>query len=1060
MTATERNLRQHRERILHKLHQITNYPVTLLVSPPGYGKSYLLAQYCNEVAGPVCWVALDDRHRFLKEFLNHLVQSLRSIFPNLDWEDIGDKAYPAILFNDAERNNWLLRLKERFEEIGRPVVIVLDQYHHIDEASFIHRLLNHFILMMPENLHLVITTRFSPSGEAFRTLQIKNLLFEINERDLQLTRDEVDLLFRELYQFTLSKKEVEVLHDFTLGWQRLLHHCYLDLSRGSKLEQIIHDPLAHLGPFYEYVEEEIIKPLPSYIQGFIRDISILDAVEPEVLNFLFQGYGKEMLHYLERHHLVCFSNGTTLKRVHPALRKYLLKDYPTHEQLHRRLFYFYIQKEDYAASIPHLIGAREWEELAYLLSTLGGRLVYLGHLKAVREGIEALPDSYKQTFPRVFIVEGDYYRLHSEYSKAVKLYQSALSKCREQGDREGELLAIEGEVRVYLDTVKPNRAEALLKKAYYQTGDISSEMRARIIHLMAENYINNGRPRTAKRLIKLAGKISSSLHTEAEESRLLLRTGQLQAAASLLQKRDEFKARESTPLILGFREGSLVLSLIYAFMGMADEAKRQAQQGILLGTQMKSPFIEATGWARMGHAMQIVTPYNANLAEECYQTSLQIFHEIGIEWGQAEPLMGLALLHGINGNFELCISYGKEAKRIAESVSDNWMYQLTQLCMGIGAFYHGDYNKAEEILLQAHEGIKACGDHFLEAAIALWRSYALFQQEKEEEAYQIFHRCLTLVARHGYEFIFRTRSFFGHKDLQINIPLFLEVQSRSSSDENQLLVSHLLKEMGFGQVKFHPGYTLKIETLGGFRVWLGDKEVLEKDWQRANAKRLFQYLITKRKQEVLKEVIQAELWPDLDEEAADRDFKVALNALTKALEPDRKARSSSFYVVRHGTAYQLNPDSGYQLDAELFAQYFEEGLNCKEEDQALKLLETGFSLYRGDYLSDNLYEDWAIEERERLQVLFIRGSERLARIYLRQGKYEQAIKTAEKIIEKDICWEEAYRIIMLAYYKQMNRTMALRWFEKCKQNLFDELGVEPMFETQKLKEMIQSGAEL
>ena len=63
-----------------------------------------------------------------------------------------------------------------------------------------------------------------------------------------------------------------------------------------------------------------------------------------------------------------------------------------------------------------------------------------------------------------------------------------------------------------------------------------------------------------------------------------------------------------------------------------------------------------------------------------------------------------------------------------------------------------------------------------------------------------------------------------------------------------------------------------------------------RDWGREKARQLFQYMVTHWRQLVLKERIVAELWPELDPDRADRDFKVALNALNSALEMLESAR--------------------------------------------------------------------------------------------------------------------------------------------------------------------------
>lgn len=1057
MSVSDYQLSHYNERIIQKLKQMIHYPITLLISPSGFGKSYILQEYLKISQHPVCRVELEKKHRYLKEFILHLTNCLYQSFPMVKWEEI-NQIYPSILFAEENAQKWINDLMHKVESVDQPVILILENYDLIEDDSFIHRLLTQFINRLPNNLHLVITSCVFPTGEAYRLAELQNRLLEINEQDLRLSKAEIKALFDDQYQLLLTPLEVEQLYNLTLGWKMPLHSAYLFLSRGGKVEQIVQDPLQTLPSYFEFLEEEIIKSLPFTIQGFLYELSIFDEIDLELLNEIYHGNGLEMLSSIEKHRLLLHTDITTHKKIHPIIKVFLAsKAGPkTIKLINRKASYYYLKREDYSASIPFLIGAQEWEELAYLISTLGGRLIYLGHLKVVMEGIKALPTAYKSAFPRTLIVEGDYYRLHSDYNTALELYQAAIRSCTMQGDDEGAIMAVEGEVSIYLDTVKPNKAQALLKQTY-QEMKVTPKRKARLIHLMAENYINSGKPRRAKHMIRLGRKLFNGTILDVQESRLLLRTGQLYAVDALLQK-EEVKRKEETPLIHGFRETSLVHSIVCAFIGQPDFAKKRAQQGILLGTQMKSPFIEATGWARMGHAMQIITPFNFQLAEQCYLTSLQIFSEIGVDWGQAEPLMGLTLLHGFAGNYDIALSYGTEACRIASGVTDHWMYHMTNLCMGIATYKKQNFKEALIIFNTALEGIRKCGDHFLETVILLWISYTYLQLEEETVSLDFFEKSLEFVSQHGYDFLFLKLSMFGARDLQSNIPLLLEIQQNKR--EHHALAMKILQELGFSQTKFHPGYTLKIEALGGFRVWLGDREILEKDWQRANAKRLFQYLITKRKQENPKEVVQLELWPELDEGTLDRDFKVALNALTKALEPDRKARSSSFYIIRNGSTYRLNPDSGYQLDSEIFQCLFEEGL--KENDRAIakQKLEKGYELYKGDFLADNLYEDWAIEERERLQVLFLKGCEKLGHIILYEREYERAIKIAESIIEKDPCWEEAYRIIMISYSKLMNRTMALRWYEKCRQNLIEELGVEPMQLTRNLKEQLQNGIDV
>ncbi len=104
-------------------------------------------------------------------------------------------------------------------------------------------------------------------------------------------------------------------------------------------------------------------------------------------------------------------------------------------------------------------------------------------------------------------------------------------------------------------------------------------------------------------------------------------------------------------------------------------------------------------------------------------------------------------------------------------------------------------------------------------------------------------------------------------------------------------------------------------------------------------------------------------------------------------------------------------------------------------------------LYAGDYLPDALYEDWAIEERERLLALYLRAADRLAGAMLAQGRYDAALDACAAILARDPCWERAYRIMMGSYARQGNRPQALRAYQRCVQALHDELAVEPSAQT-------------
>ncbi len=262
---------------------------------------------------------------------------------------------------------------------------------------------------------------------------------------------------------------------------------------------------------------------------------------------------------------------------------------------------------------------------------------------------------------------------------------------------------------------------------------------------------------------------------------------------------------------------------------------------------------------------------------------------------------------------------------------------------------------------------------------------------------------------------------------------------------------------------------LTVQTLGHFRVWRQDgTEIAAAEWGREKARTLFQYLVTRRRVLTPKERAAFDLWPDLDGERADRDFKVALNALLKALEPERRPRAESRFIQRQGTAYGLVP-ALCAVDADRFTALVSAGARAESADpeRAIVHYRAAVDLYQGDYLPDALYADWASAERERLLTLYLSSASRLAGLLLeRQAvstverrEAQQAITLAEAVLARDPCWEEAYRVLMHAHQQRGNRPQAIRAYQRCVRALREELGLEPMPETTRLYRRIRDGEE-
>ena len=251
--------------------------------------------------------------------------------------------------------------------------------------------------------------------------------------------------------------------------------------------------------------------------------------------------------------------------------------------------------------------------------------------------------------------------------------------------------------------------------------------------------------------------------------------------------------------------------------------------------------------------------------------------------------------------------------------------------------------------------------------------------------------------------------------------------------------------------------SLRVQTLGGFRVWRDGVEIVPAAWKREKAVHLFQFLVTVRGRYLHKEQIVDRMWPELDWETSNRDFRVALNAAYKALEPERKPRAQSRFILRRDLAYGLDMDQTL-VDADDFELLVRSGNSALPDDAeaAIERFRAAVDLYTGDYLPERRYEDWASTEQERLQVLALGTMTTLAGLLAETSPLE-SVRLTQRVLAVDPVWEDAYRAQMRAYQAQGNRPLALRTYRQCVQVLDREFGVEPLPETRQLYKEIGGG---
>ncbi|MCM3124944.1 MULTISPECIES: BTAD domain-containing putative transcriptional regulator [unclassified Mesobacillus] len=1044
-----------------KMKAITEKRLTVIQAGAGYGKSTALAMYVRDQNEQCCWYTITSSDDDILPFLSYLTASIQTLFPDFGFELTAYMKKMDRYIREEELSMLSSLFINETLQIPAPIIVILDDFHAIEHSYHINVWMEKLLEHMPDHLHLVISTRTKPGWKVLAKMKARNELNEISKSDLIFGKEEIELLLSDYYQMTISDEQIDQLYNITEGWVIAVGMIAQQLPHLQSLDDLLTEPAKSLEDLFQYLVHEVFSKQPPMIQQFLEQTCIFEEISSEVCDHILGMNGSvQMLQQLAAKNLFIHQVGENQFRYHALFREFLenrlLTNRPEHYHYLILISGRYFEKNgQWEEALYCYEKAGQYNAAAAIMDEQGLELLERGKLENLQERLVKIPQENKERYCSLLFLEGEVYRYRSMYQQAERCYEKAIQTAESTGNVEWESRALEGKAKIYLDTIQPLKAERILARAIElrETAKLEGTAKetGRLYRLLAENLINSGQAVKAEKWIERARAMGVQIEDGNLEARLYLRTGRFAETRRILT---DIKGVDKLHLPLSHRETDLLLALIEAFTGNGMQAKILSQSGIEHGINSKAPFVEACGWIRMGHAVQLIDQYDLEMAEKCYETALDIMGRLSIERGKAEPLMGLCILYGSRREYERSAEAGRKALLETEQVKDVWLSALITLCMSISAIYNDRFKEAAEFLRKAEELFYQCGDEYGKMLLSFWDSVQYFTLGDEEGFKTAFASFLKRMKTGGYEFFLKKKTTFGPRDLQILSPMLIQAMKLSIVPA---YTEKLMEDLKIPRLNAHPGYTLRVQTLGQFRLWLGDREVEDRSWQRGKAKELFQLFLTKRNQFLMKEDIFQILWPAYEDKNADRDFKVALNALNNVLEPARKARAAPFFVIRDGTGYGINPHAAIELDSRLFEEWAETGLEEKNTEKSIEELERALHLYNGDYLPERRYEDWCINERERLLVYFLRSAEKLAQLNVRRENYDSAIHWCQKILHKDRTWEEAYRLLMFCYYRKNNRPQAIRWYRKCCDVLEEELGVTPLEPTRHMYDMIIEG---
>jgi two-component SAPR family response regulator len=237
---------------------------------------------------------------------------------------------------------------------------------------------------------------------------------------------------------------------------------------------------------------------------------------------------------------------------------------------------------------------------------------------------------------------------------------------------------------------------------------------------------------------------------------------------------------------------------------------------------------------------------------------------------------------------------------------------------------------------------------------------------------------------------------------------------------------------------------IEARAFGKATVSIDGRLVAKSEWDSANAKELFFYLLA-NPQGLSKEQILSALWADVSPAKANGIFHSTAYRMRRAILPE--------CLVFENGLYRINPELNLWYDVGKFVELTSEAGFSNTRERSAQRWREASALYRGDYFEDS-YSDWCVPIRMELQNEYLRILASLADLYDQETKTAEAIALYQRILAKDSLREETYRAVMHLQIKSGDRGGALKTYQRCVQTLRDEMGVEPDVATLRLFEQI------
>ncbi len=241
-----------------------------------------------------------------------------------------------------------------------------------------------------------------------------------------------------------------------------------------------------------------------------------------------------------------------------------------------------------------------------------------------------------------------------------------------------------------------------------------------------------------------------------------------------------------------------------------------------------------------------------------------------------------------------------------------------------------------------------------------------------------------------------------------------------------------------------------VRFFGTFQVDVGGRALNESTSRARKPWSLLQYLMVYRNKKVTRQQLMDALWPEGGSDQPEKALKNLVYRVRSAFAALDETFTQDVILYVNGN-YQLNNQLVWRLDFEDFERL--RALAVKADtpgERSVECAMKAIELYHGDFLADQVYEDWVLPLNTHYRSLFFECVYRALDLLEAAGRDSEIEQVCSRALAIDQFEEELHLAYMNALVRQEKKSVALAHYNKMADLFFREMGVAPGEELRQL----------